>query len=535
MLGILFLALLLSAKVSFGQSTIFSESMGTVGGNTLIAAHETANGFQNVALTMVGVNTGGNVDVRTSNASSAAPTYSTPTPSGLGNVFFALLNTGSFAIEGINASASTSLLLSFGIRKESATLAIPLTLEYWNGTAFVAVTLTGMPAANAATGWYYISNIAIPAAAQINGTRLRWVKTLNTSSFRLDDVLFRGTLSTPVINTSPTSLVKFVTTAGVASEEQKITVSGTNLTANIVLPTIANYEYTLSSGSGYVNNLSFTPSAGSVGATDVFIRMKSGLALGTYNPTLTITSTGAPNVVYNILGQAYPVLGAFTPGNLAVARIGTGDAVLTSDATPVFISEVTKTGTIVQTGILPVSVNGANRRYSVVGSSTTSALSNLTPNRKYLMLAGNTSKVGTPIGTANSVSLNPKVIARIAFDGTVNTSTTLTDGFDGDNIRSATSLDGTQFWAAGQGAVAGTYGVRTVAFGASTSTALTGGSENTRYVQISNSQLYVASNSAANGSVLGISTVGSGLPTSGTNTITQIPGTSSDFIANSSF
>ncbi|MFZ4613808.1 MAG: hypothetical protein ACOYNH_09015, partial [Bacteroidia bacterium] len=71
------------------QVTIFTETMGTVGGTTTLVAHETANGYDNDSYTMTN---GGltNTDLRSTNASTG---YTNPNASGSANVFFAATGT----------------------------------------------------------------------------------------------------------------------------------------------------------------------------------------------------------------------------------------------------------------------------------------------------------------------------------------------------------------------------------------------------------------------------------------------------------
>ena len=76
------------------------------------------------------------------------------------------------------------------------------------------------------------------------------------------------------------------------SAEKTFTVSGSNLTANIVLTAPTNYEISTTSGSGFGANLTLTQSGGTVNTTTIYVRLKSGLSEGSYNgETISITST----------------------------------------------------------------------------------------------------------------------------------------------------------------------------------------------------------------------------------------------------
>jgi hypothetical protein len=180
---------------SFGlaqaQTTIFSENLGTPAATTTIAAY---TGWQNNGvLTFSNGGSTSSADVRISSASS---TYTGA--SGGGNVFFtATSGTYGFSIEGINAAAYTSLSLSYGYRKESGTVLATFSVDYWNGTAWVTLANTAgtlfNEAANAATGWYAAKAQALPSGAQINGLKIRFVKS-GTASIRIDDIKLVGTI-----------------------------------------------------------------------------------------------------------------------------------------------------------------------------------------------------------------------------------------------------------------------------------------------------------------------------------------------------
>lgn len=178
-------------------ATIFTETMGTVTAETTIAAHETANGFDNDDFTMT---SGGITDPANIRATSASTGYTGA--SGLANVFFTgTAGERGFAIEGINTANYTDLKLQFGYRKEDGSSLPTLAVDYWNGTAYVNVPFTFAEAANAATGWYLSPAISLPSAAQIDGLKLRWVKS-GSIAVRIDDIKLTGQ-ETPDV-TAPT-------------------------------------------------------------------------------------------------------------------------------------------------------------------------------------------------------------------------------------------------------------------------------------------------------------------------------------------
>jgi hypothetical protein len=222
-----------------------------------------------------------------------------------------------------------------------------------------------------------------------------------------------------------------------------------------------------------------------------------------------------------VLASSAGLAGPFTPGNLAVVRIGDGVTPLSTDAAPVFILEFTRGGALVQTIPLPSTTTGG-RALTVRGSSTSTGHLSRSLDQRYLVLAGFDASAGTP-SVSNSLSgeVN-RVVARIDRLGRIDLSTALQDAYNSDDTRSVATVDGSAFWLAGpSGSPASSGGVRYALFGASTSVQLSAAPTNTRIVNIFNNQLYIAS---ASQTFQGVSAVGSGLPTTGGQTTTLLNG-----------
>jgi hypothetical protein len=131
---------------------------------------------------------------------------------------------------------------------------------------------------------------------------------------------------------------------------------------------------------------------------------------------------------------------------------------------------------------------------------------------------------GTAGVTTATPTAVPRGVARIGLTGLIDTSTSLTDAYNGSNIRSAVSTDGVNIWTGGNAGsgLSASAGPRYTTFGTSTSVRLDTTASNMRVVNIFNGQLYVSSST---GTLLGISTVGTGLPTAATSsTINPLPG-----------
>ena len=134
------------------------------------------------------------------------------------------------------------------------------------------------------------------------------VKHGSTYEFAQDNVLISlDHPVTPIIVATPTSLTGFTYGLGNGPSAAKtFSVEGSNLTANITLSLGAgsNYEMSLSENTGYTNELSLTPTAGTVDATDIYVRLKAGLAINaSYEGTVTLTSTGATDKTVTLSGN----------------------------------------------------------------------------------------------------------------------------------------------------------------------------------------------------------------------------------------
>jgi DNA/RNA endonuclease G (NUC1) len=207
---------------------------------------------------------------------------------------------------------------------------------------------------------------------------------------------------------------------------------------------------------------------------------------------------------------------AFTPGNIVIYRVGAtgGATALSSAAAPVFLDEYTPAGTLVQTIAMPTAVNGANKRLTASGNSTTEGFLTLSANGLYLVMAGYDADTGTAAVPGTTSATVARVMGRVDGSGNVDTTTAIGDSFSGGNPRSVASNDGTGFWTVGSA-----NGVRYSTLGATTSTSVSTTNTNLRQVAIFNGQLYITSGAGS----IRLGAVGTGLPTS-TVTTTSLPG-----------
>ncbi len=215
---------------------------------------------------------------------------------------------------------------------------------------------------------------------------------------------------------------------------------------------------------------------------------------------------------------------AFTLGDLVVVRVGDGSAALSSAATATFLDEYTPGGVFVQSIPMPTSLSGLNQPFTLSGSATSEGFLALSQNGLYLTMGGYNALPGTAgVATAAPTTV-PRGVARIGLNGSIDTSTSLSDAYSGSNIRSAVSSDGVNIWTGGNAGsgLGATGGPRYTTLGSTTSVRVDTTASNMRVVNIFNGQLYVSSST---GTLLGVSTVGAGLPTTASSsTITPLSG-----------
>ncbi|HXU28418.1 MAG TPA: T9SS type A sorting domain-containing protein, partial [Bacteroidia bacterium] len=106
----------------------------------------------------------------------------------------------------------------------------------------------------------------------------------------------------PVV-TEVGSLTAYTTIAGTPSANQTFTVSGANLTANLILNAPTDFEISLSSSIGFGSVLNLTPTSGSVAATVIYARYNPAIA-GTSSGNITIASTSAVTQTVAVTGSS---------------------------------------------------------------------------------------------------------------------------------------------------------------------------------------------------------------------------------------
>lgn len=183
-----------NVSTSNPTAVVFSESMGTVPATTTLAAHETANGFDNDAFTMSGTG-----DVR-----ATANSTGYPTATGGANVFLTgTVGTRNFIISNINTTGLSNLQLSFGIWKNSTTATgsdfeVLVSTEGTNYTNLNFTAITG-----AGSAWYYrTATGTIPSTSNL---RIQFRNNSTTNQYRIDDILLNYIAVPTITESGPTT------------------------------------------------------------------------------------------------------------------------------------------------------------------------------------------------------------------------------------------------------------------------------------------------------------------------------------------
>jgi len=233
---------------------------------------------------------------------------------------------------------------------------------------------------------------------------------------------------------------------------------------------------------------------------------------------------------------------AFTAGDLVVSVEGDGSNTGTygdNQAAPLTLDQFSVNGTTSATAagslMLPQTTVGNQSAISgEYGSSSEGGLQ-LSGNGEYLTImgygvnantfnTGGAAVYGTTALAQSQSSQVARVVALISADGSVDTSTAITDVFNGNNPRSVYTTDGTSFYVSGQGTSGdNTGGVFYATRGSSTATSITGNdagtnaSQDTRFVTAYNGRLYVSVDSktgSTNRDYIGTLGAAGSLPTS---------------------
>jgi hypothetical protein len=184
-------------------------------------------------------------------------------------------------------------------------------LGYYNATDVTALPLiTGLDVSSLAidpvfsnaggtTAVSYYTSATLPA---VTGTGI----TTDYLGFTRPVTPKMGALENTILSASATALtgLDYNLHYGTGpSAEQSFTVSGSSLVNNVTVTPPADYEISLTSGSGFqATALTLTPVSGTLASTTIYVRLKAGLAVATYTEDINITSSGATPQAISLTG-----------------------------------------------------------------------------------------------------------------------------------------------------------------------------------------------------------------------------------------
>ncbi len=138
--------------------------------------------------------------------------------------------------------------------------------------------------------------------------------------------------ATPTVFVTPASLSGFSHFVGTPSAEQTIEVSGQFLTNDIIVTAPAEYEVSLTSGSGFGASVTLTQSGGDVNPTTVYVRLNGSVADYTQTGDIVVSSIGATDENVALDGETLD----YTP--YTIGEVTTNDADLRPDSLDVYVS-----------------------------------------------------------------------------------------------------------------------------------------------------------------------------------------------------
>lgn len=134
-----------------------------------------------------------------------------------------------------------------------------------------------------------------------------WAYESGTGNLRFNNFRVFGTLTAPAptINLSPSTLNGFSTDSSQASATQSFELSGNNFTSsgNLLVNASGTAYEVSTNNSSFSSQVQVAHGTGNLVSTTVYVRLKSGLANGTYNQQIPVSGGGATTVNLNVNGS----------------------------------------------------------------------------------------------------------------------------------------------------------------------------------------------------------------------------------------
>lgn len=194
-------------------------------------------------------------------------------------------------------------------------------------------------------------------------------------------------------------------------------------------------------------------------------------------------------LVPGLLFSVFSAFSQFTAGNVVVYRYGDGGAYTNGQLAPTFLDEYTPAGILIKTHGVPSVTNGVNKGLTGLlklgtGFYQQEGMSTLSQDGKYITIFGYNAAVGNTVPTTT----DGLVVGVIAADGSVNTTTTLSNAATvGLGSPRSAIVDGINIWANGF-----QNGVQYTTLGSTTSTQVNTSTQNSpRTLSIFNNNITV--------------------------------------------
>ena len=258
---------------------------------------------QNITATALGAT---NKTVALTGTVTAAPTLTTGTSYLAGFIYTVGAGPSgeqSFVLNGTNLSTT--------LRNDTIVAPANFEISTTSGSGYTtgSLILTRAAGVSTRTTTIYVRMVTALAAGNYGPVNV----SLKSSGAIVKTVALAGTVitsspTTPTVLTSIPTLTGFGYMQGTGpSSEQKFTVSGTSLSAGIIVTPPTNYEISTTSGSGFQSTaITISLTSGRVNPTLIYVRLKSALTAGSYTGVnITAASTGATTKNVALVGTVF--------------------------------------------------------------------------------------------------------------------------------------------------------------------------------------------------------------------------------------
>lgn len=207
---------------------------------------------------------------------------------------------------GTGPSAQQSFTVSGTYLTDPVVITAPSNYEIstYSGSSFYAQSTITL---NASYYNLYSTTIYVRLKSGLSAGTYTGSLTCSTLNGTTKNINLSGSVtSQPVVNLSTTSLTGFKYNVGTGPSADKVfTVSGSSLSSIIFIYAPTNYEISTSGGTSFAGSGSIIlpQTGGNVATTNIYVRLKAGLAEGIYNESLTVTSASTANQTVALSGS----------------------------------------------------------------------------------------------------------------------------------------------------------------------------------------------------------------------------------------